>query len=84
MILALLITRSWQAVARSAEDLFWKTTHRGVLRNGSRLSMPSYTKSKAILAKNSKYIPGGVVSVNRVTSPEIAFVKETGRVHVGR
>jgi glutamate-1-semialdehyde 2,1-aminomutase len=40
--------------------------------------MPSYTKSKAILAKNSKYIPGGVVSVNRVTSPEIAFVKGQG------
>jgi len=40
--------------------------------------MPSYTKSKAILAKNTKYIPGGVVSVNRATSPEIAFVKGQG------
>ena len=40
--------------------------------------MPSYTESKAILAKNSKYIPGGVVSVNRVTSPEITFVKGQG------
>ena len=40
--------------------------------------MPSYTKSKAILAKNSKYIPGGVASVNRATSPEIAFVKGQG------
>jgi len=40
--------------------------------------MPSYTRSKAILAKNSKYIPGGVVSVNRVASPEITFVKAHG------
>jgi glutamate-1-semialdehyde 2,1-aminomutase len=47
-------------------------------RMGGSFSMPSYTKSKAILAKNSKYIPGGVVSVNRVVSPEIAFVKAHG------
>jgi glutamate-1-semialdehyde 2,1-aminomutase len=40
--------------------------------------MPSYTESKAILANNSKYIPGGIVSVNRVTSPEITFVKGLG------
>ena len=40
--------------------------------------MPSYTESKAILAHNSKYIPGGVASVNRATSPEIAFVKGLG------
>jgi glutamate-1-semialdehyde 2,1-aminomutase len=40
--------------------------------------MLSYLKSKAILAKNKKYIPGGVVSVNRVASPEIAFVKGQG------
>jgi len=40
--------------------------------------MPSYTESKAILARNSQYIPGGVVSINRVTSPEIAFVKGEG------
>ena len=40
--------------------------------------MPSYTQSKAILANNSKYIPGGIVSVNRVTSPEITFVKGLG------
>ena len=40
--------------------------------------MPSYTESKAILANNRKYIPGGIVSVNRVTSPEIVFVKGLG------
>ena len=40
--------------------------------------MPSYTKSRAILANNRKYIPGGIVSVNRVTSPEITFVKGLG------
>jgi glutamate-1-semialdehyde 2,1-aminomutase len=40
--------------------------------------MPSYAKSKAILANNSRYIPGGIVSVNRVTSPEITFVKGLG------
>ena len=40
--------------------------------------MPSYTESKAILANNSRYIPGGIVSINRVTSPEITFVKGLG------
>jgi glutamate-1-semialdehyde 2,1-aminomutase len=40
--------------------------------------MPSYTESKAILAHNSRYIPGGIVSVNRVTNPEITFVKGLG------
>lgn len=40
--------------------------------------MLSHTQSKAILAKNSRYIPGGVVSVNRVVSPEITFVKAQG------
>jgi glutamate-1-semialdehyde 2,1-aminomutase len=40
--------------------------------------VPSYTESKAILARNSKCIPGGVVSINRATSPEIAFVKGQG------
>jgi glutamate-1-semialdehyde 2,1-aminomutase len=40
--------------------------------------MPSYTESKAILANNSRYIPGGIVSVNRVTNPEITFVKGLG------
>lgn len=40
--------------------------------------MPSYTESKAILANNSRYIPGGIVSVNRVTNPVITFVKGLG------
>jgi glutamate-1-semialdehyde 2,1-aminomutase len=40
--------------------------------------MPSYTESKAILANNSRYIPGGIVSVNRVANPEITFVKGLG------
>jgi glutamate-1-semialdehyde 2,1-aminomutase len=40
--------------------------------------MPSYTESRAILANNRRYIPGGIVSVNRVTSPEITFVKGLG------
>jgi glutamate-1-semialdehyde 2,1-aminomutase len=40
--------------------------------------MPSYTESRAILANNKRYIPGGIVSVNRVTSPEITFVKGLG------
>jgi glutamate-1-semialdehyde 2,1-aminomutase len=40
--------------------------------------MPSYTESKAILANNRRYIPGGIVSVNRATSPEITFVKGLG------
>jgi glutamate-1-semialdehyde 2,1-aminomutase len=40
--------------------------------------MPSYLKSKEILARNSRYIPGGVASLNRVASPEITFVKAHG------
>ncbi|HYM10553.1 MAG TPA: aminotransferase class III-fold pyridoxal phosphate-dependent enzyme, partial [Bryobacterales bacterium] len=40
--------------------------------------MPSYPKSKAILEHNRRYIPGGVVSVNRATQPEIVFVKGRG------
>src|SRR4029450_8622327 len=40
--------------------------------------MPSYPKSLAILEKNRQYIPGGVVSVNRATQPEIVFVKGQG------
>jgi glutamate-1-semialdehyde 2,1-aminomutase len=37
--------------------------------------MPSFTRSKAILAKHINYIPGSVASVNRIASPEITFVK---------
>ncbi|MGH9432069.1 MAG: aspartate aminotransferase family protein [Terriglobia bacterium] len=38
----------------------------------------SYRESANILEKNRKFIPGGVVSVNRATEPEIAFVKGAG------
>lgn len=35
-------------------------------------------ESKKLLAHNKNYIPGGVVSVNRATQPEIAFAKGEG------
>ena len=34
--------------------------------------------SKAILEKNKRFIPGGVVSVNRAVEPNISFVKGEG------
>ncbi len=37
-----------------------------------------YPKSAEILAHNRQYIPGGVVSVNRATQPEIVFVRGRG------
>lgn len=44
--------------------------------------MPSmdtqFRNSARILAKNKKFIPGGVVSVNRATQPEIVFTKGDG------
>lgn len=40
--------------------------------------MQSYPKSAAILAHNRRYITGGVVSLNRVTKPEIVFSRATG------
>ncbi|MBM3803059.1 MAG: aspartate aminotransferase family protein [Acidimicrobiia bacterium] len=40
--------------------------------------MPSYPKSAAILEHNREFIPGGVVSVNRASQPEIVFVKGEG------
>ncbi len=40
--------------------------------------MRSFPKSAAILNKNKKFIPGGIVSVNRATQPEIVFVKGQG------
>ena len=40
--------------------------------------MRTYPKSAEILNRNKEYIPGGVVSVNRAASPEIAFVKASG------
>lgn len=40
--------------------------------------MYQHEQSNAILAKNSNYIPGGVVSVNRAVKPEIVFSKAEG------
>jgi len=40
--------------------------------------MRSFPKSEAILAHNRKYIPGGVVSVNRSVSPQIVFTRAEG------
>lgn len=37
-----------------------------------------YRQSARIFEANRKYIPGGVISVNRATQPEIAFVKGWG------
>lgn len=37
-----------------------------------------YAESGAILKKNRAYIPGGVVSVNRATDPEIVFTRGMG------
>src|ERR1700730_9406051 len=40
--------------------------------------MLTNAKSSEILKHNSKYIPGGVVSVNRKVEPEIVFVRADG------
>jgi len=40
--------------------------------------MKNYPKSAGTLAHNRKYIPGGVVSVNRATKPEIVFARAKG------
>lgn len=40
--------------------------------------MLAHTESAKILSHNKKYIPGGVVSVNRAVDPEIVFVKGDG------
>ncbi len=40
--------------------------------------MRTYPKSASILEKNRRFIPGGVVSVNRAIEPEIVFVKAEG------
>src|SRR5579864_2165814 len=37
-----------------------------------------HTKSSEILKRNRRFIPGGVVSVNRAVQPEIAFSKGQG------
>ena len=40
--------------------------------------MQTYAASEELLARNKKYIPGGVVSVNRAVHPEIAFARGKG------
>jgi glutamate-1-semialdehyde 2,1-aminomutase len=40
--------------------------------------LPIHAKSSEILKHNQKFIPGGVVSVNRAVQPEIVFVKGQG------
>ena len=40
--------------------------------------MKSYPQSAAILAHNRRFIPGGVVSVNRSIEPQIVFVRAQG------
>jgi glutamate-1-semialdehyde 2,1-aminomutase len=40
--------------------------------------MRSVTESEKLLKHNKNYIPGGVVSVNRATQPEIAFARGEG------
>jgi glutamate-1-semialdehyde 2,1-aminomutase len=40
--------------------------------------MPANAKSLAILSHNRNHIPGGVVSINRATLPELVFVKGEG------
>ncbi|MFB3825461.1 MAG: aspartate aminotransferase family protein [Bryobacteraceae bacterium] len=41
--------------------------------------MRTYPNSQAIFTRNRKFIPGGVVSVNRAAKPEIAFSKALGQ-----
>jgi glutamate-1-semialdehyde 2,1-aminomutase len=40
--------------------------------------MAQYPKSEAILSRNSRYIPGGVVSTNRAVNPPIVFDRAQG------
>jgi len=40
--------------------------------------MSDWLKSKALLKANERYIPGGVVSLNRKTEPNICFAKGQG------
>src|SRR6266496_3854763 len=44
----------------------------------STFLMKTYPRSAEILRHNRRYIPGGVVSVNRATSPEIVFDRGEG------
>lgn len=40
--------------------------------------MPTFPKSRQILEANRRFIPGGVVSVDRPVAPEIVFVRGEG------
>ncbi len=40
--------------------------------------MPDFPKSDRILDQNRRFIPGGISSMNRATSPNIAFVRGKG------
>ena len=40
--------------------------------------MQTYPKSQQILEANRRFIPGGVVSINRSVAPEIVFVRGEG------
>ncbi|MEO6982650.1 MAG: aminotransferase class III-fold pyridoxal phosphate-dependent enzyme, partial [Edaphobacter sp.] len=41
-------------------------------------TLSQYPESQQILQHNRKFIPGGVVSVNRATQPELTFVRAEG------
>ena len=41
-------------------------------------AMRQYPNSAAILERNRRHIPGGVVSVNRSVSPQIVFTRAQG------
>src|SRR5512147_2207439 len=43
-----------------------------------RCRLMKYSQSAAILEKNRRVIPGGVVSTNRAANPETVFVKGEG------
>jgi len=49
-----------------------------ITQSDQQHSVDRYRESARIFEHNRKYIPGGVISVNRATQPEIAFVKGCG------
>jgi glutamate-1-semialdehyde 2,1-aminomutase len=49
-----------------------------VIESNTQRSADRYRQSARIFERNRNYIPGGVISVNRATQPEIAFVKSSG------
>ena len=61
-------------------DLLRSLSHNESARPYNRWvsSMICYQQSAEILARNRRVIPGGVVSTNRATKPEIVFVKGEG------